>query len=165
MSNRGKPEGERKTKSLDDFDLMERDARQKIDSQGRASVGKSLKLEYPQDKDPDYFYFWAVNTEKTVTDIQSLLDRGFEFDRFKTGKNKGEKITKRVRGVDHYGMRHPAKLRKEDLKIAQDALNKQNAQVNTIGDREYGALEPGKETAETIKRELVENPDILDLTI
>lgn len=147
---------------IDELDAMERDAKERIAASGRAQVGKTLKLEYPQQKDSRYFYYWAVNNDKTVTGLQDLLERGFEFDRYESGKNKGERVTKTIKGVVHYGMRQLLELREQDLKATRQALELQQQSVKQLNEREYGAIVPGEE-GKAIKQELVENPDSLNL--
>lgn len=132
---RGRPPQDQ-GKALDTLDEIEQLAKSRIKADGRASLQGKLQLNW-SDKDPDYHYFWASDAEKTPLPLQSLLEAGYEFNRYSTGMHKGEKIVKASKGCKLYLMRIPVELHQENMSQHANRVNLTEKQLLGLGEREY----------------------------
>lgn len=135
---RKRPVEDRDTeRKLDTLDQIEAQARERIAGGQRASLDKKQKLNW-DNKDPNFRYFWASDSETSTAKPQDLLFGGYEFERFENGPYRGEKVIERGRdGSNMYLMRIPMSLYNEAMQRAEQELSRKEADLLKLKENEY----------------------------
>jgi len=158
MKNKRERPIEDQDRVLDTLDALEEQARKQISEGNVSNLGKKLNLEWSH-KDPDFVYYWFEDGSNQQTPADALF-AGWEFERFKHGRLKGEKVIKSKHGEKLYLMMTPKELYKTKEDEYYRQVNKKDRDLNALNSREYGgdSKEIGKGKAVTQK--FVDNPDV-----